>query len=109
MSYIIGSKCVSVCDTACVAVCPVDCIHGPLDKEGMGMEVENMSKEEIQNQQLYINPEDCIECGACLPECPVEAIFDSEEEAIENARLSYILRNENYNDKEVTQWEPPTI
>lgn len=32
-----------------------------------------------------------------------------EEEAIENARLSYILRNENYNDKEVTQWEPPTI
>ena len=103
MSYIIGSKCVSVCDTACIEVCPVDCIHGPLDKEGMGMEVENMSKEEIQNQQLYINPEDCIECGACLPECPVEAIFDSEEEAIENNEGEYIQRNYNFFGVEIPE------
>lgn len=96
MSYIIGSKCVSICDTACVEVCPVDCIHGPLDNDGMGVEAKNMSKEELQNQQLYINPEDCIECGACLPECPVEAIFDSEEEAIENNEGKYIQRNYNF-------------
>jgi len=69
----------------------------------MGMEVENMSKEEIQNQQLYINPEDCIECGACLPECPVEAIFDSEEEAIEHNEGEYIQRNYNFFGVEVPQ------
>ena len=39
MSYIIGSPCVSTCDTACVAVCPVDCIHGPIDITGAGAEV----------------------------------------------------------------------
>ena len=36
MSYIIGSKCVGVCDTVCVDVCPVDCIHGPIDIIGAG-------------------------------------------------------------------------
>ena len=42
MSYIIGKPCVSVCDTVCVDVCPVDCIHGPIDMEGMGSEVTEM-------------------------------------------------------------------
>jgi len=82
MSYIIGNKCVSVCDTACVTVCPVDCIHGPIDIDGMGQEVEGMSLEELVGKQLYINPDECIDCGACLPECPVQAIYDSEEQTI---------------------------
>lgn len=82
MSYIIGSPCVSVCDAACVQVCPVDCIHGPIDVDGMGRELDHMSKEEILNKQLYINPSECIDCGACLPECPVDAIHDSEETSI---------------------------
>jgi NAD-dependent dihydropyrimidine dehydrogenase PreA subunit len=46
-------------DKACVEVCPVDCIHGGDD-----------------DPQLYINPQECIDCGACEPECPVEAIFE---------------------------------
>ena len=83
MSYIIGSPCVSTCDTACVVVCPVDCIHGPIDIDGRGAEVEGMSKEDIQGKQLYIDPSECIDCGACVPECPVDAIYSSEEEAIE--------------------------
>ena len=44
MSYIIGSKCVSVCDTACVDVCPVDCIYGPIDPMDTGTEVEELIK-----------------------------------------------------------------
>ena len=84
MSYIIGSPCEGVCDTACVHVCPVDCIHGPIDIDGRGMEVDGMSKEELKGKQLYINPIECIDCGACIPECPVEAIYSSEDEAIEN-------------------------
>ena len=94
MSYIIGMPCVSTCDTACVAVCPVDCIHGPKDPEGLGMEVANMSKEELQGQQLFINPEECIDCGACLPECPVDAIYDSEKVAIEkDGTDEYVKKN----------------
>ena len=65
MSYIIGNPCVSVCDTVCVEVCPVDCIHGPIDLNGMGREVEDMSKEELKDKKLFINPSECIDCGAC--------------------------------------------
>ena len=42
MSFIIGTKCVSECDTGCVDVCPVDCIHGPIDINGSGKEVEGL-------------------------------------------------------------------
>ena len=62
MTYIIAEPCVGVKDTACVEVCPVDCIHG-----------------KDEDEQLYINPEECIDCGACEPACPVQAIFPEEE------------------------------
>lgn len=92
MSYMIGKACDGVCDTACVTVCPVDCIHGPIDIEGMGQEVENMTIE--PGHMLYINPEECIDCGACLPECPVEAIHDDEDTAIEaDGTDEYVKRN----------------
>ena len=51
-------------DTACVDVCPVDCIHPTSDSD----DFEN-------HNQLYIDPIECIDCGVCEPECPVEAIF----------------------------------
>ena len=59
MTYVIAEPCIGVKDKACVEVCPVDCIHGGDD-----------------DPQLYINPQECIDCGACEPECPVEAIFE---------------------------------
>lgn len=94
MSYIIGHPCVSTCDTACVNVCPVDCINGPIDVDGIGEEVQGMTKEELEGKMLYINPEECIDCGACVPECPVDAIYDSEEEAIEkDGTDEYVKRN----------------
>ena len=46
MSYIIGTNCVSVCDTACVFVCPVDCINCPVHIDGLGKEVKDMTEEE---------------------------------------------------------------
>jgi ferredoxin len=82
MSYIIGKACDGVCDTACVQVCPVDVINGPINIDGLGKEVLGMSDEEKKGLQLYINPDECILCGACIPECPVDAIFETEEEAI---------------------------
>ncbi len=82
MSYIIGNKCVSVCDTACVKVCPVDAINGPKLVDGLASEVENMTREELIGLQLFINPDVCIDCGACVPECPEDAIYKDEEEAV---------------------------
>ncbi len=67
MTYVITQPCVGVKDTACVAVCPVECIHPTKDEPEFETE-----------QQLYIDPETCIDCGACEPECPVNAIFEEE-------------------------------
>jgi NAD-dependent dihydropyrimidine dehydrogenase PreA subunit len=60
MPYVIVEPCVGVKDRGCVDVCPVDCIYeGP--------------------DQLYIHPEECIDCGACEPVCPVTAIFPADD------------------------------
>ncbi len=64
MTYIIAEPCIGTKDTACVEVCPVDCIHPRKDESTF--EPETM---------LYIDPEVCIDCGACEPACPVQAIF----------------------------------
>ena len=68
MAYIIAEPCIGTKDTACVEVCPVDCIHPVKD-----------SKEFEAVEQLYIDNETCIDCGACEPVCPVTAIFPEEE------------------------------
>jgi NAD-dependent dihydropyrimidine dehydrogenase PreA subunit len=60
MTYVIAEPCVDVLDRACVEECPVDCIY-----EG--------------ERALYISPDECVDCGACEPVCPVEAIFFEED------------------------------
>jgi len=90
MTYIITEPCVSTCDTACLEVCPVDCIHGPYSSEGSGSETRKNSFN-AENNMLYINPEQCIDCGACEPECPVDAIFS--EESVPDNWSHYIQMN----------------
>ncbi len=68
MSHWIAEPCIGTKDTACVAVCPVDCIH-PTKEEA------DFEKEEM----LYIDPDTCIDCGLCVDECPVKAIFPDDE------------------------------
>jgi len=68
MAYVIAEPCIGTKDTACVDVCPVDCIHPRKDEDGY----------EAANQ-LFINPAECIDCGACVPVCPVTAIFALED------------------------------
>ena len=68
MPFVITDPCVGTKDTACVDVCPVDCIHPRKDEE----EFEAATI-------LYVHPEECIDCGACVPACPVEAIFANDE------------------------------
>ncbi|HHL73678.1 MAG TPA: ferredoxin family protein [Bacteroidetes bacterium] len=72
MTYIIAEPCVDVRDRACVDVCPVDCIYevdATMLKEG----------DPDYKPMLYIHPEECIDCGACEPECPPEAIYPEDE------------------------------
>jgi len=64
MAYVIAEPCIGVKDTACVDACPVDCIHPKKDEVGFE-----------EPAQLYIDPVECIDCGACVPVCPVSAIF----------------------------------
>jgi ferredoxin len=68
MPFIITDPCIDTKDTACVDVCPVDCIHPRKDEP-----------EFDATRILYIHPEECIDCGACVPACPVAAIYDSAE------------------------------
>ena len=92
MTYIICEPCVGTCDTACVEVCPVDCIHGPHDKTGAGAEAKVDGFVPEENDSLYIDPEECIDCGACVPECPVEAIFEADD--VPEQWTEYIAMNE---------------
>lgn len=79
MAYVIAEPCAGTCDTSCVEVCPVDCIHGPIPLDEIRAVPEAERGAKLGAIQLYIDPEDCINCGACEPECPVEAIFEEDE------------------------------
>jgi ferredoxin len=68
VAYIICEPCIGTKDTACVDVCPVDCIHPRKDEADFATA-----------DMLYIHPDECIDCGACVPACPVEAIFALDE------------------------------
>src|SRR5262249_18385540 len=74
-AYVIAEPCIGTKDAACVAVCPVDAIH-----EG--------------EDQYYINPNECIACGACEPECPVTAIFAGDSVPVQ--WQSYVEKNRRF-------------
>jgi len=64
MAYVIAEPCIGTKDAACVDACPVDCIHPKKDEPGYA-----------EADQLFIDPVECIDCGACVPVCPVSAIY----------------------------------
>ena len=75
MTYVIAEPCIGTKDTACVDVCPVDCIHPRKDEP-----------EFEQSPMLFIHPDECIDCGACVPACPVTAIYDSPDATPESQK-----------------------
>lgn len=68
MAYVIAQPCIGVKDTACVKVCPVDCI-APTPGDDRFATAE----------QLFIDPDHCVDCGLCQSECPVRAIFPRDD------------------------------
>ena len=85
MPYVITEACINTKDKSCVDVCPVDCIY-----EGPDM--------------LYIQPDECIDCGACEPECPVTAIFP--EEDVPAAQKHYVQISRDVFNKEPKTGRP---
>jgi ferredoxin len=91
MTYTITSPCIDTTDQSCVDVCPVDCIHFD---EGV-------------DKMLYIDPDECIDCGACEPACPVSAIYaeddvPDEEEAFKEINVLW------YQDKDAARAKVPS-
>ena len=76
MTYLVNDACIKCKYTDCVEVCPVDCFY----------EGENM---------LVIHPDECIDCGVCEPECPVEAIKPDTESGVEK----WLAVNREYSEK----------
>ena len=82
MTYVITEPCIGTKDRSCVDVCPVDCIHDEGDEDKM----------------LYIDPDECIDCGACEPACPVTAIF-AEDDVPDNLKAFVQANTTWYKDK----------
>ncbi len=85
MTYLVTENCIKCKHTDCVTVCPVDCFH-----EGPNF--------------LSINPDECIDCGVCVPECPVNAIVD-EHELSESERNIWL----DINTRTSKQWPIITV
>ena len=83
MTHIVFSPCIGTKDTACVQVCPVDCFFDI-------------------GEMLIIHPEECIDCGACVDECPVDAILP-EEEVEGTPEAPFIQRNKEWFESRSTE------
>jgi NAD-dependent dihydropyrimidine dehydrogenase PreA subunit len=75
MPYVITQKCVGACDTACVEVCPCDCILGPVPLAQLREVPPAERAGRFPGVQMFVDPDECIDCGACVSECPVDAIY----------------------------------
>ena len=75
MPYVIAAACIDVMDKSCMDECPVDCIY-----EG--------------GRKLYINPRECIDCGACEPVCPVEAV--SQDRRVPDGQHAFVGDNARF-------------
>ena len=73
MTYVVTETCIDLKDKSCIEVCPVDCIH----------EVDD-------DRMVYIDPDECIDCGACVDPCPVDAIYAEEDVPAEQQRFTLI-------------------
>ena len=92
MAYVVADPCVKCKYTDCVAVCPVDCFY-----EG--------------KNSLAINPDECIDCGACEPECPTTAIFEESELPAKWAAYkdinALVTGAKSATDLDTTSWPAP--
>ena len=85
-TYVITEACIDVKDESCIEVCPVDCIYSDGDDDRIN----------------YIHPDECIDCGACEPACPVAAIF-AEDQVPEESRAFTAINALWFQDKDAAR------
>jgi len=78
MAYVITEACIDIKDKECMISCPVDCIY-------------------VGDRMLYINPDQCIDCGSCMPVCPTSAIYD-ENDLPEDKRVFIEVNRDFFSD-----------
>ena len=88
MTYVVLESCVKCKYTDCVEVCPVDCFH-----EGPNM--------------LVIDPEECIDCSLCVPECPVDAIVAEDDMSPEQQNMLELNRELSAEWPVIVEKKPP--
>lgn len=88
MTFVVTGNCQRCRFTDCVEVCPVNCFHG-------------------DQEMLYIDPDECIDCGACVSECPVKAIYDETELPPELAKWKAINAERAPDLPAVTETDKP--
>ena len=81
MAYVVTKPCLGTKDRSCVEVCPVDCFYDIRkpelnEKYGVAFKSDESGDDEANKGMLMIHPDECINCGACETECPVEAIYE---------------------------------
>ena len=101
MTYVVTRLCRDCLDTACVAVCPVSCIYKYVGDD-----------HEKYPNQLYIHPGECVDCNACEPACPWEAIFPEDEVPEifeEDTALNYAMEDDedDFEVQEEQEVSPP--
>jgi ferredoxin len=94
MTYVVTETCIDLKDKSCIEVCPVDCIH----------EVD-------EDRMVFIDPDECIDCGACVDPCPVDAIFAEEDVPAPQQRFT-LINSIYFKDKDaartqVAEVKPP--
>jgi ferredoxin len=88
MTFVVTDNCKQCKFTDCVSVCPVDCFY-------------------IDDEQVYINPDECIDCGACEPECPVEAIYEESNLPSDKVHWIKINAEKSVQSQNITQKQEP--
>jgi NAD-dependent dihydropyrimidine dehydrogenase PreA subunit len=103
LPYVITSACLDVKDRGCVRACPVQCIYELVDGSLIGRDQElesvvntHVAHDELQHlygdRMLYINPDECTSCDACVTECPVDAIYPGEKVPDDQAEFTDVNR-----------------
>ena len=102
MAYVITEPCIGTKDRSCVEVCPVDCFYNFANAD-LNTKVGKQPSRPGDVGMLVIHPDECIHCGACEPECPVEAIYEDDD--VPEKYAEYVKLNaaavEGFTDEEL--------
>lgn len=90
MAHVVTSPCIGTRDTACMKVCPSEAFYD-VDLKDLGL-APKADKPDV-TKILIINPDSCIDCGQCVPECPVNAIFPSDDVPAADKKFVEIAAN----------------